>query len=345
MSAPAYSAVICADASAVLGGGHVVRSLALANALSGLGWQCAFVTSAESLQAVPALADSAMRIITLSADADPANIAAALGAATNWLIVDHYGLDAAFHRACRAFARRILVIDDLADRQYDCDVLLDATPGRTAGAYEGRVPEHCHLLLGPAYALLRPQFTGERKRLPSPGNKAGGGGLFVSFGMTDPRGYTLLALEGIRRAGLSLPVEIALGGISPCKEALLEQAEQLPFPVKIHDGDATMARSMTRADLAIGGGGGMALERCCMGLPSIVITVADNQVAISAALAKAGAILALGPAEEVDPDRIAFALRELCHDSVQLAAMAEAAAATCDGLGIQRTVQELSDNE
>lgn len=342
MNAAPPSAVFRADAGAARGGGHVVRTLALAQALGGQGWHCTFVTRPASLEAVPALAAAGLRVVTLPAAAGAGDLGAAVGAETDWLIVDHYDLDAAFHRACRRFARRICVIDDLADRQYDCDVLLDATPGRNAADYRGKVPEDCRVLAGPAYALLRPQFARARETRSRPDARGACRRLFVGFGMTDPHGCTLLALEGIRRSGLDVAVDIALGRAAPCRDAVLERAGALPFPVKILDGDATMARSMAAADIAIGAAGGMALERCCLGLPSLVITVADNQAAIAAALEQAGAILFLGPVQDVDPDGLALALRGLCGDGGRRNAMAAQAAATCDGLGVQRAVQELS---
>ncbi|MEX2525584.1 MAG: UDP-2,4-diacetamido-2,4,6-trideoxy-beta-L-altropyranose hydrolase [Gammaproteobacteria bacterium] len=334
-------AVFRADAAAGIGGGHVIRSLALADALAGNGWTCVFATCPESLETVPALGASGHRIISLAGADDTESIDTALDARADWLIVDHYGLDALFHRAARDWAERIAVIDDLADRRCDCDVLIDPTPGRTAAAWENRAPADCRLLTGPDYALLRPEFQRQRERALSREESSECRRLFVSFGFTDAGGHTLTALEGIRRAGLRVPVDVVIGRASIWREVILDLAVTLPYPVRIHEESANIAAIMAAADMAVGAGGGTALERCCLGLPSIVIVIAANQAANTSALAQAGAVESLGSAEGLTAQDVAAAVRALCADGKRRSAMAAAARGICDGRGIQRIIQEL----
>lgn len=145
-------AVFRADASSVLGGGHVMRCLTLAGALSDAGWTCAFAARPGAADAVPALARSGYDVVTLDgAEADePGVLARRWPEGPDWLVVDHYGLGADFETSCRPWARNIMVLDDLADRTHDCEVLLDQNLGRENGAYSALVPEGCGVLLGPA---------------------------------------------------------------------------------------------------------------------------------------------------------------------------------------------------
>lgn len=341
MSSSAGTVVFRADASPAMGGGHIVRTLALADALAERGWECTFATRPQSLATVPALDRSGHRIVSLTGSDDIASLCAALERPADWLIVDHYQLDASFHRAARDRADRIAVIDDLADRDCDCELLIDPTPGRTAAAWENLVPDDCRMLTGADYALLRPEFLHQRARALGRDGSLECRRLFVSFGFTDAGGYTLTALEEIRRAGLRVPVDVVIGRASPWQEAVVDLAQSLPYPVRIHEESANIAAVMAAADMAVGAGGGTALERCCLGLPSIVIVIAANQAANTAALAEAGAIESLGPAEGLTAKDMAAAVQALCADGGRRSAMSAAAAALCDGLGTERVCEAL----
>ena len=138
------------DASPEIGSGHVFRCLTIANALKDHGWSCVFATQTDSASVVPALESyETIKPEDLKEEAD-------------LLVVDHYGLDKDFEKSCRSLVKRILVIDDLADRDHDCDVLLDQTFGREEKDYQGLVSAECKILAGASYALLRPQFSKNR---------------------------------------------------------------------------------------------------------------------------------------------------------------------------------------
>lgn len=315
-------AVFRADASAHLGGGHVMRCLALAAELKNSGWTCVFATRRGTRETVPALDRSGMPVTVLDrADNDEA---AALRDrwpdGVDWLIVDHYERDAGFERACRPWARRVMAIDDVVGRPHGCDVLLDQTLGRRREDYEALVPVVCHTLLGPGYALLRPEFMAARAgALQRRATRSGAGRIMVSFGLTDPHRLAERARHGIARAGIDAEVEVADGSADA----------------------GEMADAMSRADIAIGAAGGTSWERCCLGLPSVLVVVAENQRMIADALANAGAATVIGWYEDVAADDIARALRALVDDGARRRRMSESAARVCDGLGAARVREVL----
>jgi len=328
-----------ADASRAIGGGHVVRCLALAEPLMARGARCAFATSAESRGTVPGLDRFGGPLVELPDGAGASSEAEAMArrfpAGVDWLIVDHYARDAAFERSCRPWAKHMLVIDDLADRQHDCDILLDQTSTERAADYRSLVPPGCRLLAGPAYALLRLQFASHRRRRPREAAQSVSR-VFVSFGAVDAHDHCSMALAALAEAGLGARVDVVVGRTAPHRSNVERQAAALPFPVEVHSDVDDMAGLMASADLAIGAAGVTSWERCALGLPSIVIVAAENQRLVAAELHQRGAALVLGEAGSVAPPQIAEAFRSLASDRDRRAAMMTAARSTCDGLGANR---------
>lgn len=336
-------AVFRADASAETGGGHVMRCLALAGEMSAADWTCGFAVGPETLDTVPALADAGHPWVELDATVED-EVRALKERWTDgvdWLVVDHYGRDAAFEGACRPWAERIMVIDDLADRHHDCDVLLDQTLGRDGEDYGSLVPGDCRRLLGPRFALLRPQFREARaKALERRDGDFTVRHLLVSMGGSDPREFTSRVLKGIAEAAVAVEVDVVAP--SAGSGQLRELAESLPFPIAVHADVADMAALMARADIAIGAAGSTSWERCCLGLPSLLIVTAENQRMIAERLEFAGAADGLGWHADVDAAGIAAALRRLNGDAGRRRQMSARAAEVCDGLGAVRVREQLS---
>lgn len=251
------------------------------------------------------------------------------------LIVDHYGLDAAFEADCRGWASRILVIDDLADRRHDCDFLVDQTPDRGCLAYRDLVPTSCRVLAGPNYALLHPNFA--RLRDPQrPTARHVERGL-ISFGATDPDDMTSAAVEAFRRSSPGLRLDIILGAGAPHIERVKTAAAnfatgQARVYVEVND-PASIVR---HADIAIGAGGVSSLERCCLGIPSLIVSLAENQMGNALGIAKAGAAVFLGKMADINISLLTLELRSLADDEGRRDAMATAARKLCDGLGRDR---------
>ena len=328
-------AVIRADASPTIGGGHVHRCLSLAEALRSRGWRCVLAAREETAAVVP-LPDWLGRVVlTGAAEEEPEAMRASLPAGADLLIVDHYGRSAAWEGRCRPWARRMLVIDDLADRPHDCDLLLDQAAGRVEGDYRRLVPEHCRLLLGPRVAILRPAFASLREqalsRRRTPGRR-----LLVNFGAADPDGLGGRILAALAAIGEPFDLDLVCGASVEHLPRLRRLAADLPGDVAVHGQVGDMAGLMARADLAIGAGGSASWERCALGLPAVILTLAENQAQNARTLAEAGAVLSMGFPAPGQEDRTARQALDLLKDGAALSAMAERAAALCDGLGAGR---------
>ena len=318
-----------------------MRCLTLADAMSAAGWACGFASAVETTVVIPALSKSRHEIAPLDAvfGDEAAYLSRHWPQGCDLLIVDHYERDANFERACRPWARRLMVIDDLADRRHVCELLLDQTPGRQETDYRPLVPDGCDLLLGSRFALLRPQFAAARaqalKRRRASTNIRR---ILVNLGATDPRNITRIVLEGIALTGINAAVDVVLGAASPHGKGLRRLADTMAQAVEIHADVTDMAGLMMRADLAIGAAGTSTWERCCLGLPSLVVTTADNQNLTAEALAKAGAARLLGRSDALTPAAVARAVGDLAMEGGNLQAMGEQAAQLCDGQGALRTL-------
>ena len=332
--------VFRADASPAIGGGHVMRCLSLADALAEADWSCGFAVRSGTLETVPALARSRHQTRLLAHDdaGEPAELARRWPDGADWLIVDHYRRDAAFEQACRPWAKRVMAFDDLADRGHDCDLLLDQSLGRDERDYAGLAPAHCRLLLGPRYALLRPAFAALRDAALA--RRADDGGIrriLVSLGATDPNNVTAVVLEGIGRSAVEAEVDVVMGAAALHLAAVRAVAGRLPQTVRLHVDAPDMAELMVQSDLAVGAAGTTSWERCCLGLPSLLVVLADNQRAIADALVRAEAAARIGA------DRAGLAAADVAADVGAIAGdparrrrIAMAAAKIVDGRGVQR---------
>jgi UDP-2,4-diacetamido-2,4,6-trideoxy-beta-L-altropyranose hydrolase len=310
------------DSSTSIGAGHAMRCLTLAEFLRRAGAEIAFVAreGAGDLLDLVRARGFAVHGLTHPADDWRADITASLRALKSlapldWLVVDHYGLDHRWETRMRDVARRILVIDDLADRTHNCDALLDQNYYVTANRrYDGLVPGNCQLFLGPGYALLRDEFRTEVRNARRRDGKVER--LLVSFGATDPTdetGKLLNALEVVRIPG----VDVVVGEGNPRRNEIASRCSALRG-VRCHIQTARMAELMRRADLAVGAGGATTWERCLLGLPTLTVVTADNQIATAQDLSEAGVIWYLGRAEALRTADYQAALAEATRDSERL---------------------------
>jgi UDP-2,4-diacetamido-2,4,6-trideoxy-beta-L-altropyranose hydrolase len=318
-------AVFRADAGAGIGIGHVMRCLTLAETMRARGFVCALATDEAGLAAVPPTRLREVAILP----------AAATPPGTDILVVDHYGLGAAYERGARAWAKSVLAIDDLADRAHDCDLLLDPGIGRAARDYAGLVPAQCRFLLGPDFAPQRPSFRAARERRLPRGRRAARR-VLVSLGGTDPDGLTLTVLDGIAEADLDLDIDVVLPARAPCFPAAERKCASLG--ATLHAGADDLSALMAAADLCIGAGGTTAWERACLGLPALMIETAANQRSNIAGFERAGAAVAVAP---VTAATVSRALAGLARDAGRLEAMSRAAAALCDGRGAERVADAI----
>jgi UDP-2,4-diacetamido-2,4,6-trideoxy-beta-L-altropyranose hydrolase len=257
-------------------------------------------------------------------------------------VVDHYQRDVRLESALRPWARRIVVIDDLVDRHHDCDFLLDPSLSRAADDYATMLPSHARLMIGPEFALLRPDFAAARAkhvpRLRTPRRFR----ILVMFGATDHGGQSIGVVSALAKSGLPIEVEVVTGPAASSLPELEWLAVQSPVPIELSVGAPDIAQRMAAADIAIGGAGTSSWERCCLGLPSVVVVLAENQRQIARGLVCHGAAVVLGTASHVGGEQIADAVRDLLAHGDRLQAMSRSAAALCDGLGAVRVVDAIT---
>ncbi len=258
----------------------------------------------------------------------------------DWLIVDHYSITASWHRAVAPVSARTMVIDDLAETEMECDLLVNQSiidaPGNL---YERKAPPRCVTLTGPTYALLRPEFT--HRHDIARADPATPRHLLISFGGVDPVDLTSRTLRALAPdAPTRWVVETILGPANPRAEELTRAHRGRPG-IEIVRGPSDLAKRMSRADLAIGAGGISAWERCCVGLPSLMVSLAPNQTGICEGIARTGSGRYLGEAEAVDSALILAAVSELSEQPEALAAMSTAALSLVDGRGVERVVREM----
>ena len=308
------------DASPRIGSGHVMRCLTLADELRARGARTRFVSRHLSAPLRELLQSRGHESVLLPGDGAAAPVdelahAAWLGtsqrhdateslaalADSRWdaLVVDHYALDSRWQTPLRAAARTLVVIDDLADRSHDCDVLIDNNHYEDAERrYDGRVPSACQRLLGPRYALLRAEFRELRRRVAPRSGKPSR--LLVFFGGMDADDYTGRTLEAFEDDVVrGVHVDVIIGGQHPRREFIESECARRGF--ELHVQTPRMAELMAAADLSVGAGGTATWERCCLGLPTLAFSVADNQRQLVSDGAAAGLLYAFEAKDEWAP--------------------------------------------
>jgi UDP-2,4-diacetamido-2,4,6-trideoxy-beta-L-altropyranose hydrolase len=334
--------IIRTDASTRIGSGHVMRCLTLAEELREVGagvsfisrahpgnlnelirekgFQCHELPSAQEIEENPDDTRSEYASwsgVSQQQDAEE-TIQALGGDQADWLIVDHYGLDEAWEKLLRHHVSKIMVIDDLADRPHDCDLLLDQNfynDGQKR--YDHLVSPACTKLLGPKYALLRREFREARKNLMERTGEVKR--VMVFFGGSDPDNITGLAVEALSAPELiDLKVDVVIGAQNPNRIAVEKLVKDRPGTM-LHIQASNMAELMCEADLAIGAGGSTTWERCCMGLPSLIIPIAENQIPSTRDLSYLGVVMCI--AKEVQC--IKEALIQLLSEPYKLLEMSQ----------------------
>lgn len=357
------------DASLQIGTGHVTRCLTLANALRDRGALCRFVCREHKGNLLELIRKQGFEAIGLplqesdgcsvpetdtqplahstwlgtdwATDAEQTTVGAG-GTAIDWLIVDHYALDVRWESAMRSQCQELMVIDDIADRAHDCDLVLDQNLfSDMAERYSGKVPVHCGQMLGPQYALLQPLYAELHPRIPpreGPIRR-----ILIYFGGADSNNLTGMAVAAyLALAREDIALDVVINPSNPHVETLRHQIEG-HIKITLHEGLPSLAPLMAQADLAIGAGGATSWERCCMGLPALVITLAANQTPIASELERLGLIHWLGDASEVSESTLVNALRHLC--STGLASdWSDRCRQEVDGLGTARVVSTLMLN-
>jgi UDP-2,4-diacetamido-2,4,6-trideoxy-beta-L-altropyranose hydrolase len=353
------------DASLQIGTGHVMRCLTLAEALTAKGAECQFICRAHEGNLIEVICGKGFIVHTLPIVRDARVARTAHGpmapttdlahhhwlAATqaqdseactpilaakrpDWLIVDHYALDARWEHALAPHYRKLMVIDDLADRHHSCDLLLDQTFSRDAADYRPLVPADCRLLCGSQYALLRPEFAALRsyslQRRARPALRE----LLITMGGVDKDNATGQVLQALRACPLPADcrITVVMGATAPWLEEVRTQAQEVPWLTRVRVGVSDMAQLMADSDLAIGAAGATSWERCCLGVPTIMLVLAENQLKVAQGLEQVGAA-ALVTSRLSAVYQLAPLLGALACNPQKLHAMSKSSAAIVDGTG------------
>ncbi|WP_417547530.1 UDP-2,4-diacetamido-2,4,6-trideoxy-beta-L-altropyranose hydrolase [Marinobacter segnicrescens] len=357
-----------ADASVQIGTGHVMRCLTLAEDLRRQGHQCVFICrdhvghladlvtkkafdlhllrSPEQSEMLakdePAPPHSHWLGVPWQTDAKQ-TLEALSGRNADWLIVDHYALDAKWERQLAEAVGQIMVIDDLADREHYCAVLLDQNvlDGDARQRYEAKVNKECDLLLGPHYALLRPEYELLTKALPErDGNISR---VLVFVGGSDPYHLTECYLEALQSKSFKhLFVDVVIGRNHPSPE-VVKQLVMSRSNTQLHCGLPSLSAMMVRADLMLGAGGATNWERMCVGLNGVVASVASNQDEINRVLEAQNLIQFLGDAETLSIGEVNEAIKFALECPEYIRSQSNAMRAIVDGCGTQHISQALKD--
>lgn len=269
-----------------------------------------------------------------------------LGIRPDWLIVDHYALNISWEQALREHVDRIMVIDDLANRYHNCDALLDQNLCKNYNSrYVGLVQTGCTMLLGPAYALLRPEFRerreGARERYGCVRR------ILVFFGGSDSARVTEKAVRAINSLGRAdISIDVVVGGANPQHNMLKVFCDTINN-VTFHHQVSHMAELMEAADLFVGAAGSITWEHMALGLPSMVVTVAENQVPIATHLGQIGMLYYVGKADDsadnIIEQKLATAVDYLINDKSKLMHYSQYCKQLVDAKGTQRVVDVLCE--
>ncbi len=330
-----------ADGGLDIGTGHIMRCLTLAAQFAARGHAVRFFSRALPGAPLALIEQQGFALYrlpsTLDWQQDVALCAAELSQQpAGLLIVDAYALDADWERSVRSQVRSLAVIDDIANRSHDCDVLIDQNLHQDPLArYAGLLPPDTQALLGPRFALLRPEFAHARQTSAPRTGRLDRIVVFYTGG--DDKGETMKALVALAQWRANIEVDVVVGAAHPRRAEIAAFCAQRHW--RYHCQIDYMARLLAAADLVLGAGGSASWERCAVGAPALVSIMADNQREATAALEAYGAIRTLGWADMLSSDDYLGALRVL--DSADLSRMSSKAWELVDGAGAQRACEAL----
>ncbi len=344
--------VVRADASPEIGTGHVMRALALAQ-----NWCGRASGNIPARRAIFLLASTTTAIEDRlhSAGMATAFLSAARGTQTEidetiqfardhgaeWVVLDGYAFSPRMQGLLRSAGLRVLSIDDNGGAgEYHADLVLNHNFHARPELYSQRGP-NTRLLLGPSYALLRPEFVMAMppRSIPAVARK-----LLVTLGGSDPAQATELVLEALKE----LPSEcleaiVVVGGSNPRRSDLERVAATIPVQVRVVHDAPNMAELMAWADFAVATASVTTLEMACLGLPALVMVVADNQRQIAQYLDDENLAQNLGSRSKLSPLSLRAALLALADDPEERARMSARGQALVDGAGARRVVEAMNE--
>lgn len=327
------------DASPSVGGGHVVRCLALAKKFKEIGARLFLVTKNETRQLFPNLNEIFDNIFYIKTDQNlNESIRSEFGFNNiDVLIIDDHQSNNVIEEQFQKITSKLIVLSDNPINKHSCDILIDSNFGRCKADYEELVSQKCLTLLGSEYIILRDEFT------KYPAARTEQKSIVVSVGYTDPASLSEFYLKSLVEIENVHPVDVIIGHAPKALENASKLAARANFDLTIHEKPENISAIMSHAFLALGAGGGSVWERCAMGVPSVTIEVASNQKYLLDALNKMGAIMHLGEIENVSQKQMSQFLISALKDRKKLNRIAQCAQTLCDGKGVDRIVKSIME--
>lgn len=310
--------IIRTDASTKIGSGHVMRCLTIAHQLTKRGVDVRFMMKELPGNLIDFVENQGFKNVALLEYAD-------------LYIIDHYGIDEVWEQKLRAYTKNIMVIDDLANRKHDCDLLLDQNVvPQFEERYNVLVPVHCKKILGPRYLIMREEFIKARQNMPIRTGEIEN--LLIFMGGTDPTNETIKILAALQKTIVTLNnVHVVVGDGNMYKEQIQTICEQRGF--HFHCQIDYMAELMLSVDFSIGAGGSTTWERCYVGLPSSSTIVASNQRITTEYAATLGAVINIGWHEEVTVSSYVDLLNNLSIESTNIMKISDRGLRLTEGVG------------
>jgi UDP-2,4-diacetamido-2,4,6-trideoxy-beta-L-altropyranose hydrolase len=343
------------DASFEIGTGHVIRCLTLSARLKNEGFDVTFVCRELPGDLCRVIQESGFGVYRLKGpgrqgpsiqsniDADMRETRAfmrGLPLMPAWLVVDHYHLDASWEQGLRPAVSKIVVIDDAPVQQHVCDFLIDQNCyDRMRERYRSLVPPGCTMLLGPDFALVRPEFIAARRNGEARKGKVKR--VLVFLGGSDPTNQTLKVLDAIRLLHceeISLDILI---GINNVHRPDIENAASVFPGSACHFNVSNVPELMAAADLYIGSPGIATWERCCVGLPSMIMATHPAQIETAEYLHRKKISLYMGESEAISAEQIAASVSRVLSNPEMLSELSKNSLATVDGRGVERCYREM----
>lgn len=324
------------DASDQIGTGHLMRCLVIADALQAFGVTAWFLCYPLPERLHRLILDKNHRLLSPTDIDNEFSLIA--HCQPDWIIVDHYALDAEWESQAKPLASHLLVLDDLADRPHVADLLLDQGPLRTPADYAHLINPECQLLLGSHYALLRKEYR-ELQRTSCQTWQRG----LVCFGGADPAHATLSTVKSLDKIPQAQQFQwtVIAGAANPDWPLLQQWQTETTLNVTLLHHHDDVARLMSEHDFSIGAAGGMTWERCCIGLPSIVIPIAKNQKFNDDVLAHFQLCERLTLPDLAMPEKLATTLQDLEINADNYFSRGQA---FIDGQGVPRLIDLILQN-
>ena len=338
--------IIRADATPEIGAGHLMRSLALAHSWKARSGDVLFVSCCQSQDLRQRMADISRQVIPIDqTHPDPGDwekTSQILGAQGDaWVVLDGYHFDCGYHKNIRALGKRLLVIDDTAHLDhYEADIVLNQNINAERLLYS--TAAFTRRFLGPRFILLRPEFVNRlflKRKFPKVARR-----LLVTLGGGDLDNMTLKVMQTLGRINIDgFEALIVVGSTNPHLQQIRTESRRSRVSMEVIDNVPNMAKSMAWADFAVSAGGSTCWELAYMGVPALIITIADNQQAVVKGLEKAGVVVNLGWHGNFSPAKISRAIQDLALAADKRTQMSQRGRELVDGNGTQRVLKGMME--